>query len=192
MTLGAIARRGAAAHAARGDAARARRGCRSRSCGAIHRHRYRIAIGNARAAHEHTTEGFGRRKRRNHIAIRIGRFYHVASRTARLYESKRLRTAREALRHAQSARHEHCTARNRRFTVVIERAIAVARGAIHQKRSAGNFDIAVGINAIALGIKHNLAAIDLNEAIRIACTRCATLPARGLATALHATLTSGA
>ena len=45
LTLGSITRRGAAAHAARGDAARARRGCRSHSCGAIHRHRYRIAIG---------------------------------------------------------------------------------------------------------------------------------------------------
>lgn len=176
MTLGAIARRGAAAHAARGDAARARRGCRSHSRGAIHRHRYRIAIGNARAAHEHTTEGPGRRKRRNHIAVRIGRFNHAASRTARLYESKRLRTAREALRHAHSARHEHRTARNRRFTVVVECPIAVARGAIHQKRSAVDFNIAVGINTIALGIKHNFAAIDLDEAIRIACARCATLP----------------
>lgn len=153
--------------------------------------RYRIAIGNARAAHEHTTEGPGRRKRRNHIAVRIGRFNHAAIRTARLYESKRLRTAREALRHAHSARHEHRTARNRRFTVVVECPIAVARGAIHQKRSAVDFNIAVGINAIALGIKHNRTAIDLDETIRIACTRCATLPARGLATALHNALGIG-
>ena len=148
-------------------------------------------IGNARIAHEHTTEGLGRRKRRNHIAVRIGRLNHAASRTARLHEGKRLRTAREALRHAYSARHEHRTARNRRFTVVVECPIAVARGAIHQKRSAVDFNIAVGINTIAPGIKHNLAAIDLDEAIRIACTRCATLPARGLATALHTTLDIG-
>lgn len=134
-------------------------GCRSHSCGAIHRHRYRIAIGNARAAHEHTTEGPGRCKRRNHIAVRIGRFNHAASRTARPYESKRLRTAREALRHTHSARHEHRTARNRRFTVVVECPIAVARGAIHQKRSAVDFNIAVGVDAIALGIKRNLAPL---------------------------------
>ena len=95
------------------------------------------------------------------------------------------------MRHAHSARHEHRTARNRRFTVVVECPIAVARGAIHQKRSAVDFNIAVGINTITLGIKHNLAAIDLDETIRIACTRCATLPARSLATALHATLDIG-
>ena len=113
----------AAAHAAspcaaaHGDAARARRGCRSRSCGAIHRHRYRIAIGNARTAHEHATEGLRRRKRRDYVAVCIGRFNHAASRTARLHQSKPLRAAREALR--QSVYPEHWEERTRDEVLVL-------------------------------------------------------------------------
>ena len=71
------------------------------------------------------------------------------------------------MRHARGTHHEHGAASDGRAAVVVERAVAVAGGPGDQQHTARHLDVAVAVDGIADGIHHQVAAVDLDEAVVI-------------------------
>ena len=146
------------------------------------------AFGKLRAACQHHAELLGGCYRRNHVTVCISDRDRIACIAAHVRGAeKRLSAARETLRHARRADHEHRTARNDRLAIVVKRAIAIARRAVDEYRAARDFHAAVAVDGIARRVEHKRSAVDLNEAVGRTCTRGTTLIATTLATTREAT-----